>query len=148
MCVNFFSNHIYYWGDAHYKQTMGADRANRMDAAGTASELGITFGLHSDAPITQLNPLFTAWCAVQRQTASGRVLGEAERLSVADALRAITLGAAFTIGMDDVVGSIEIGKFADFAVLDEDPSEVPAERLGQLRVWGTILGGRAHQAPA
>jgi len=148
MCVNFFSNHIYYWGDAHYTQTMGADRANRMDAAGTASELGITFGLHSDAPITQLNPLFTAWCAVQRQTASGRVLGEAERLSVADALRAITLGAAFTIGMDDVVGSIEIGKFADFAVLDEDPSEVPAERLGQLRVWGTILGGRAHQAPA
>ncbi|WP_250486405.1 amidohydrolase [Caballeronia sp. GaOx3] len=148
MCVNFFSNHIYYWGDAHYTQTMGADRANRMDAAGTASELGITFGLHSDAPITQLNPLFTAWCAVQRQTASGRVLGEAERLSVADALRAITLGAAFTIGMDDVIGSIEIGKFADFAVLDEDPSEVPSERLGQLRVWGTILGGRAHQAPA
>ncbi|MDR5745318.1 amidohydrolase [Caballeronia sp. LZ029] len=148
MCVNFFSNHIYYWGDAHYTQTMGADRANRMDAAGTASELGITFGLHSDAPITQLNPLFTAWCAVQRQTASGRVLGEAERLSVADALRAITLGAAFTIGMDDVIGSIEIGKFADFAVLDEDPSEVPAERLGQVRVWGTILGGRAHQAPA
>lgn len=148
MCVNFFSNHIYYWGDAHYTQTMGADRANRMDAAGTASELGITFGLHSDAPITQLNPLFTAWCAVQRQTASGRVLGEAERLSVADALRAITLGAAFTIGMNDVIGSIEIGKFADFAVLDEDPSEVPSERLGQLRVWGTILGGRAHQAPA
>ncbi|MFM0517824.1 amidohydrolase [Caballeronia jiangsuensis] len=148
ICVNFFSNHIYYWGDAHYTQTMGADRANRMDAAGTASELGITFGLHSDAPITQLNPLFTAWCAVQRQTASGRVLGEAERLSVADALRAITLGAAFTIGMDDVIGSIEIGKFADFAVLDEDPSEVPSERLGQLRVWGTILGGRAHQAPA
>ncbi|KXV16901.1 amidohydrolase [Caballeronia megalochromosomata] len=148
MCVNFFSNHIYYWGDAHYTQTMGADRANRMNAAGTANELGITFGLHSDAPITQLNPLFTAWCAVQRQTASGRVLGETERLSVPDALRAITLGAAFTIGMDEVVGSIEVGKFADFAVLDEDPGDVPAERLGQLRVWGTILGGRVHQAPA
>ena len=148
MCVNFFANHIYYWGDAHYAQTMGADRANRMDAAGTAHELGITFGLHSDAPITQLNPLFTAWCAVQRQTASGRVLGEAERLSVAAALRAITLGAAYTIGMDDVIGSIEVGKFADFAVLDEDPHEVPEERLGQLRVWGTVLGGRVYQAPA
>ncbi|SAK66217.1 amidohydrolase [Caballeronia temeraria] len=148
MCVNFFSNHIYYWGDAHYAQTMGADRANRMNAAGTADELGITFGLHSDAPITQLNPLFTAWCAVQRQTASGRVLGEAERLSVPAALRAITLGAAYTIGMDDVIGSIEVGKFADFAVLDEDPSNIPAERLGELRVWGTILGGRIYQAPA
>ncbi|SAK62719.1 amidohydrolase [Caballeronia glebae] len=148
MCVNFFSNHIYYWGDAHYAQTMGADRAHRMNAAATADELGITFGLHSDAPITQLNPLFTAWCAVQRQTASGRILGEAERLSVPVALNAITLGAARTIGMDDVIGSIEVGKFADFAVLDEDPNEVPAERLGQLRVWGTILGGRAYRAPA
>ncbi|SAK82004.1 amidohydrolase [Caballeronia hypogeia] len=148
MCVNFFSNHIYYWGDAHYEQTMGADRANRMNAAATAAELGITFGLHSDAPITQLNPLFTAWCAVQRQTASGRVLGESERLSVADALHAITLGAAYTIGMDDVIGSIEVGKFADFAVLDEDPYEVPRERLGQLTVWGTLLGGRVFKAPA
>ncbi|MDR5835448.1 amidohydrolase [Caballeronia sp. LZ034LL] len=148
MCVNFFSNHIYYWGDAHYAQTMGADRANRMNAAATAQSLGITFGIHSDAPITQLNPLFTAWCAVQRKTASGRVLGETECLSVPDALRAITLGAAHTIGMDDAIGSIEVGKFADFAVLDEDPHEVPAERLGQLRVWGTILGGRVFEAPA
>ncbi|MDR5815060.1 amidohydrolase [Caballeronia sp. LZ033] len=148
MCVNFFSNHIYYWGDAHYAQTMGADRANRMNAAATAQSLGITFGMHSDAPITQLNPLFTAWCAVQRKTASGRVLGETECLSVPDALRAITLGAAHTIGMDDAIGSIEVGKFADFAVLDEDPHEVPAERLGQLRVWGTILGGRVFEAPA
>ncbi|SIT39159.1 Amidohydrolase 3 [Paraburkholderia piptadeniae] len=147
MCVNFFSNHIYYWGDAHYTQTMGADRANRMNAARTASELGITFAMHSDAPITQLNPLFTAWCAVTRQTSSGRVLGEAEQLSVDDALRAITRGAAYTIGMDDVIGSIEVGKFADFAVLDEDPSEVPVERLGQLAVWGTILGGRVFKSP-
>ncbi|RDU98841.1 amidohydrolase [Trinickia dinghuensis] len=148
MCINFFSNHIYYWGDAHYAQTMGFDRANRMNAAGTANALGITFGLHSDAPITPLNPLFTAWCAVQRQTASGRVLGEAERLPVADALRAITLGAAFTIGMDTQVGSIEIGKFADFAVLDEDPYEVPPQRLNRLAVWGTIVGGRVFRSPA
>jgi predicted amidohydrolase YtcJ len=147
MCVNLFANHIYYWGDAHYAQTMGPDWANRMDAAETARKLGITFGLHSDAPITPLNPLFTAWCAVQRQTASGRVLGEAERLPVADALKAITLGAAFTIGMEKVVGSIEVGKFADFAVLEEDPGEVPPERLGQLAVWGTIVGGRVFQAP-
>jgi predicted amidohydrolase YtcJ len=148
MCVNFFSNHIYYWGDAHYEQTMGADRANRMNAAATASKLAITFGLHSDAPITQLNPLFTAWCAVRRETASGRVLGEAERLTVPEALHAITLGAAYTIGMDDVVGSIEVGKFADFAILDDDPSEIAAERLRDIRVWGTILGGRVFEAPA
>jgi predicted amidohydrolase YtcJ len=148
LCVNFFSNHIYYWGDAHYTQTMGPDRANRMDAAGSALRLGIPFAFHSDAPITQLSPLFTAWCAVRRRTASGRLLGAEECVPVDDALRAITLGAAYTLKMDDVVGSIEVGKFADFAVLEEDPSECAPERLKDVRVWGTVLGGRVFRAPA
>lgn len=147
LCINFFSNHIYYWGDAHYSQTMGPDRANRMNAAGTARRLGIPFAFHSDAPITPLNPLFTAWCAVQRTTASGRVLGPGERISVDDALRAITLGAAYTLKMDHLIGSIEVGKFADFAVLDDDPTEVPAERLKDVSVWGTVLAGRVFQSP-
>jgi predicted amidohydrolase YtcJ len=148
LCINFFSNHIYYWGDAHYEQTMGADRANRMDAAESARRLGIPFAFHSDAPITPLNPLFTAWCASQRETSSGRVLGASERVPVAVALRAITLGAAYTLKMDQLVGSIEVGKFADFAVLDDDPSEVAPERLKNLQVWGTVLGGRIFQGPA
>jgi predicted amidohydrolase YtcJ len=148
LCINFFSNHLYYWGDAHYEQTMGADRANRMNAAESARRLGIPFAFHSDAPITPLNPLFTAWCASQRETSSGRVLGASERVPVADALRAITLGAAYTLRMDHLVGSIEVGKFADFAVLEEDPSEVAPERLKDLDVWGTVLGGRVFQGPA
>ncbi|MBU9649803.1 amidohydrolase [Burkholderia multivorans] len=147
MCVNFFANHLYYWGDAHYAQTIGPDRANRMDAAGSAQRLGIPYALHSDAPITPLNPLFTAWCAVQRETASGRVLGEHERISVDDALRAITLGAAYTLKMDHLVGSIEVGKCADFAVLDDDPSRAAPARLKDVRVWGTVLGGRVFRAP-
>ncbi|NPT47736.1 amidohydrolase family protein [Paraburkholderia sp. 1N] len=147
MCINFFSNHIYYWGDAHYAQTMGPDRANRMNAAGSARRLGIPFAFHSDAPITQLSPLFTAWCAVQRKTASGRVLGASECIPVADALRAITLGAAYTLKMDHLIGSIEVGKFADFAVLADDPTEVAAERLKDVEVWGTVLGGRVFQSP-
>ncbi|VWB12254.1 amidohydrolase [Burkholderia aenigmatica] len=147
MCVNFFANHLYYWGDAHYSQTIGPDRANRMDAAGSAQRLGIPFALHSDAPITPLNPLFTAWCAVQRETASGRVLGEGERLAVDDALYAITLGAAYTLRMDHLVGSIEIGKFADFAVLDDDPSVCAPARLKELAVWGTVLGGCVFRSP-
>lgn len=148
LCVNFFSNHIYYWGDVHYSQTMGPDRANRMNAAGSALRMGIPFAFHSDAPITQLNPLFTAWCAVQRKTSSGRVLGSGECISVADALRAITIGAAYTLKMDHLVGSIEVGKFADFAVLEEDPLEINPDNLKDLPVWGTVLGGRVFQSPA
>lgn len=147
MCVNLFANHLYYWGDAHYAQTVGPDRANRMEACGTALRLGVPFAIHSDAPITPLSPLFTAWCAVNRVTVSGRVLGEAERIDVPQALQAITLGAAYTLRMDDEVGSIEVGKFADFCVLDDDPLAVEPERLKDVSVWGTVLGGRVFEAP-
>lgn len=148
VCANLFANHIYYWGDIHYAQTMGPDRANRMDAAGTAQRLGVHYAIHSDAPITPLGPLFTAWCAVNRCTASGRVLGEAERVSVQDALYAITLGAAYTLKLDHQIGSIEVGKRADFAVLDDDPLTVGAERLKDVPVWGTVLGGNVFRAAA
>lgn len=147
MCINFFSNHLYYWGDAHVAQTVGLPWAQRMNPAKTARNLGITFSLHSDAPITPLNPLFTAWCAAHRATASGRILGEAERLSVADALEAVTMGAARTLKLERLIGSIEAGKLADFAVLEDDPSAVPAESLKDVRVWGTVLGGKVFPAP-
>lgn len=147
MCVNFFSNHLYYWGDAHAGQTVGIEWASRMNAAGTARRLGMDFSMHSDAPITPINPLFTAWCAVQRETASGRVLGEAERLSVDDALHAITMGAARTLKLEQRVGSIEPGKLADFAVLEDDPRAVAPAALKNVKVWGTVLGGRIFPAP-
>ena len=142
ICANLFANHIYYWGDQHVALTMGRERAERMDAAGSAKRLGVPFSIHSDAPVTHLAPLFTAWCAVNRLTASGRVLGAAERLTVHDALRAITLGAAFTLKLDSEIGSIETGKRADFAILSDDPLAVDPAALKDIEVWGTVVGGR------
>ncbi len=141
ICVNLFANHIFYWGDQHLEQTMGPDRAARMDAAATAKRQGVKFSIHSDAPVTPLGPLFTAWCAVNRQTASGRILGEHEKISVEDALHAITIGAAYTIKLDHLVGSIECGKFADFAVLEEDPFLVEPDQLKDIKIWGTVVDG-------
>lgn len=146
ICVNLFANHIYYWGDQHRDITMGPDRAARMDACATAARLGVPFAIHSDAPVTPLAPLFTAWCAVNRRTASGALLGPEERIGVDAALHAITLGAAYTLRMDHLVGSIEPGKFADFAVLDDDPTGVAPEALKDVGVWGTITGGEATPA--
>lgn len=147
LCANLFSNHIFYWGDAHYALTMGPERASRMDAVGTAERLGVPFALHSDAPITPIGPLFSAWCAVNRRTASGRVLGENECIGVAEALRAITLGAAYTLKLDGEIGSIEAGKRADFAVLEEDPLLVSPSALKDVPIWGTVLGGRIFPGP-
>ncbi len=146
MCVNLFANHHFYWGDEHYRLTVGPERAERMNACRTALNNGIPMGIHSDAPVTPLGPLFTAWCAVNRITASGRVQGEYEKISVDDALKAITLGAAYTLKLDDEVGSIESGKKADFAVLEDDPTEIGAQNLKDIRVWGTVQDGRVFAA--
>jgi predicted amidohydrolase YtcJ len=147
MCANLFANHLFYWGDVHYAKTLGPERAERMDACGTALATGVPFAIHCDAPVTPIGPLFTAWCAVNRLTASGRTLGEAEKISVADALRAITLGAAYTLKLDEELGSIDVGKRADFAILDDDPLEVALAKLKDVPVWGTMLGGRIFEAP-
>ena len=146
MCVNLFPNHHFYWGDQHYALTVGPERAMRMNACATALRSGVPLAIHSDAPVTPLGPLFTAWCAVNRKTASGRTLGEHERIGVDDALRTITLGAAYTLKLDSEVGSIECGKRADFAVLEDDPSTIGGENLKDVRIWGTLQGGRIFEA--
>jgi len=148
MCVNLFPNHHFYWGDQHYEMTVGPERAERMNACATALAEGVPLAIHSDAPVTPLGPLFTAWCAVNRRTASGRVLGAHERIGIRDALRTITLGAAYTLRLDHEIGSIECGKHADFAVLEDDPLEAGAEGLKDVRVWGTVQGGRIFEAAA
>jgi predicted amidohydrolase YtcJ len=143
ICANLFLNHVYYWGEQHAAYTMGPDKARRIDAAATALRSGVALAIHSDAPVTPLGPLFTAWCAVNRLTAAGRVLGPEERISVSAALRAITLGAAWTLKLDGEIGSIEVGKRADFCVLAEDPEQVAPWALKDIPVWGTVVGGRA-----
>lgn len=148
LCVNLFANHLYYWGDSHHDLTMGPERAHRLDATGTAERIGVPYAIHSDAPVTPLSPLFTAWCAVNRISSGGRELGKAtEALTVQQALAAVTIGAAYTLKMDHLVGSIETGKYADFAVLDEDPFEVAPEAIKDIAVWGTVVGGRVREAP-
>ena len=102
--------------------------------------------IHSDAAVTPLGPLFTAWCDINRQTISGRILGESERISIDQALRAITLGAAYTLKLDSEIGSIEVGKKADFAVLEDDPYDVSPENIKDIKVWGTVQSGRIFSA--
>ncbi|MBS0448337.1 MAG: amidohydrolase [Proteobacteria bacterium] len=146
LSVNLFTNHLWYWGDQHYEMTMGPDRAMRIDACASALAAGVPLAIHSDAPVTPLGPLHVAWCAVNRVTPKGRVLGARERLTVMQALHAITLGAAWTLKLDAEVGSIECGKRADFCVLEDDPLAIDPMKLKDVRVWGTVFGGRVHAA--
>ncbi len=142
LTVNVFANHLYYFGDVHWSTSIGPDRANRMDACKDAGAVfdGL-FAIHSDAPVTPMAPLFTAWCAVTRQTQSGRILGNTQQISVKEALYAITMGAAYVLKMDDQLGSISIGKRADFVALEQDPMTVDPMALKDIKIKGTVLGG-------
>lgn len=142
ICANLFANHIWYFGDQHVEKTLGEDRAARMDACRSCLDEGVPLAIHSDAPVTPLAPLFTAWCAVNRITMSGRQLGPEQRISVEEALRAITIGAAYTLKLDGEIGSIETGKIADFAVLGDDPTAVEPMALKDVEVRGVVSGGR------
>ena len=145
VCANLFSNHIYYFGDQHAAITIGPDRAARMDGCRTALDNGVPLAVHSDAPVTPMGPLTCVWAASNRITASGEVLGANECINVDEALHAVTLGPAYTLKMDGDVGSIEVGKWADFAVLEEDPTQVDPKALKDIEVWGTVLGGAPHK---
>lgn len=149
VATNLFTNHIYYWGDLHYSTFTGPDRAEDMNPAGSAERLGIPFTMHSDASVTPVDPLFCMWTAAARETMSGRVLGESERITVPQALHAVTLGAAYLLGQDDKKGSIVVGKLADFTVLDRNPLEVGSpDELKDIKVLGTVMGGKAFPASA
>lgn len=117
----------------------------RMNACRSALDAGIPLAIHSDAPVTPLAPLFTAWCAVNRLSATGRILGAEQALTVSEALHAITLGAAWTLKMDHEIGSIETGKFADFAILADDPFTVDKVALKDVNVCGTVVGGEVFE---
>ena len=139
--ANIFSNHLWYWGDQHYEITVGPDRAARMNACATAAREGVRFSLHCDASITPLGSLHTAWCAVNRVTPKGRVLGPDERISVWQALRAVTVDAAHQLHMDHEIGTLEAGKRADMVALGSDPFSVAPLELRDIEVRGTVLAG-------
>ena len=141
MNANIFANHIFYWGDEHRSVTVGPDRAARMDACATADREGVRYSVHSDASVTPLGSLHTMWCAVNRVTASGDVLGPEERVGVDRALRAVTVDAAHQLRMDHEIGSIEAGKLADFVALAADPYDVDPMAIKDIAVEGTVVGG-------
>jgi predicted amidohydrolase YtcJ len=98
--------------------------------------------LHNDPPVTPEEPLRNISVAITRTAPSGRVLGPQERLTVDQAIRAQTIDAAYQLFADGVIGSLEVGKYADMVVLSADPRAVPPEDIADLEVRATFLAGR------
>ena len=123
---------------------LGPDRGPQMVRLGSLESKGVPVGLHSDSPMAPLSPLTLMWTAVARQNISGDKTGQGEVMSRYGALKAITIDAAWILGLEDSIGSIRAGKAADFTVLAADPLTVPLEQLRSIEVIGTIYAGTAY----
>ena len=125
---------------------LGSDRAYMAASVKTLLDAGVVTSLHSDTPVGTPNPLEEVWIAVNRFGLSGKVRGPAERITLDQALRMVTIDAAYTLGIDEQVGSIRDGKFADFVVLEQDPHAAPVANIRDIKVWGTVSGGQIFPA--
>ncbi|QLL08229.1 amidohydrolase [Mycobacterium vicinigordonae] len=137
-----FVDQIHYWGDVIVDGLFGPERGSCWMPAGSAVATGMRISLHNDPPVTPEEPLRNISVAATRVAPSGRVLGPQERLTVEQAIRAQTIDAAWQLFCDDVIGSVEIGKYADLVVLSDDPRRVPPEQIADLQVRATYLAGR------
>ena len=124
---------------------LGPDRAPQMVRLGSLEEKGVPVALHSDSPMAPLSPLTLMWTATSRETISGTTWGESEALSREAALRAITIDAAWVLGLEDELGSIRAGKMADFTVLAADPMTVPVKDIKSITVVGIVFAGEAYE---
>ena len=137
---SFFSAHTWYWGDRHRDIFMGPERAAVMSPAKWAQDYGLRFSSHLDPPVTPMLPLQAVWSQVFRTTYGGDVLGPDQRIGVMDALRAVTIDAAWQVFQEGNRGSLEPGKYADLVVLSGNPLEEPMT-LRDLEVEQTLIGG-------
>jgi len=142
LTTSFHVNHVYYYGRALRDGIVGPERAERLMPVGDALRHGHRVTFHTDSPMYPPNPLLTARTAVTRMTREGDVIGKGQAISVDDALRAITINAAWQLFMEKEVGSIAEGKQADLVWLEKDPYTVPVEDLHSIRIQGTWVSGR------
>ncbi|MEN9313805.1 MAG: N-substituted formamide deformylase [Pseudomonadota bacterium] len=126
---------------------LGPERASQIVRCASMLRAGMRVSFHSDFMMAPPEPLTLAWCAATRRTREGRVVSPSERLTIEQALRAVTIDAAWTLRVEHEVGSIAAGKRADFAVLEDDPFELGVDRLNEVRIAGTVFEGEPHLLP-
>ncbi|MBU9766680.1 amidohydrolase [Mycobacterium sp. TNTM28] len=143
-----FVDHLHYWGDVLVDGLFGPEHGGRWMPAGSAVATGMRISLHNDPPVTPEEPLRNISVAVTRTAPSGRVLGPEERLTVEQGIRAQTIDAAWQLFADDVIGSLEVGKYADLVIVSADPRTTDPQRIADLEVQATFLAGeQVHPKP-
>jgi len=140
----FTIGHVDYWGEAFHNHIVGPERADRIDPSASFKKEGARFAYHSDSPVSPYGPLHYITQGVTRlwQAPPQKVLGPEERVTVDDAIRAVTINAAYQVMSEDKIGSLEVGKLADFVVLEKNPRQTPPEQIANIKVKETWVGGK------
>lgn len=141
MIPSFFVAHTYYWGDVHIKN-FGEERAFNISPAKTALEDGVLYTFHQDSPVIMPNMLETVWCAVNRVSKNGVIIGEDQRISPLAALKAVTINAAYQYSEEYKKGSLKDGKLADLIILDNNPLKVDPMEIKNIKILETIKEGK------
>ncbi len=128
--------------DMYSKDGLGPERADHMVRMADVEKAHIPFSYHSDMPMAPGQPLFLMDCGVNRITKSGRVAGKDQRVSREGALKAVTIGAAYSLHLENEVGSIQSGKLANFTILEDNPITCKATEIKNIPIWGTVHEGR------
>lgn len=141
MSPSFHINHLYYYGAALQEDILGAERAERLLPIAAVAANKMPFSLHADQPMFPSDPFHLMQTAIRRESKEGQAIGKEHEISILEALKAMTIHAAWQLHMEDKIGSIAEGKYADLIVLDQNPLETPVDRLREVKVLATYVAG-------
>lgn len=142
MLPSIFVAHTYYWGDVHLKN-FGPIRGSRVSPVKSALDRGLIYNLHTDTPVRLPLMLHSVWSAVNRESVAGTIVGPEQCVGVYDALKGITINAAYAYFEEDSKGSIKEGKRADLVILDKNPLKVDKHDIKDIRVLETFKDGES-----
>ncbi|MBS7526935.1 amidohydrolase [Fusibacter paucivorans] len=139
---SFYASHVYYHGDRHYNLFLGPFRASRVHPCRSALDREMIFTNHNDSPATPISPLTSVWSAVNRMTSGGRILGENQTIPVYEALKSVTIHAAYQSFEETCKGSIEPNKYADFVILKDNPLTIATDKIKDIPIEATVIDGK------
>jgi predicted amidohydrolase YtcJ len=141
MIPSFFTNHTYYWGDVHIAN-LGKERAGFISPMRSALDMGIIATNHTDNIVTPMDQMFLLWTSVNRISRNGVVVGETQRITPYEGLKALTINGAHEYFEEGAKGSLKAGKLADLVILDRNPLKVDKAAIRDIKVVETVKEGK------
>ena len=141
MVPTLFGAYPYYHGDK-LLPAFGEKRLEWMFAARSFLDAGVKVAAHSDYSASPYAPLLGIHALVNRVSSGGKPIGQSQKISVLEALRLYTINAAYTSFDEDILGSLEVGKYGDLVVFGKDLLTVPPETIKDVPIDMTIVNGK------